>query len=360
MKKLALTAVVSSALVASAVVQADPGQFFLTPFVGVQKFDSSVESDDVKDDTIWGVGGEYQFSNHFGVELDYTRGMDDLDVEPGVTAEYDRLSLDGIYYFSPTGTGGKVVPYAKLGAGHSRYDYDFAGASDDQATHLDAGVGLRINFTDHFSLRPEIKYIHELDESLSHTAFTLGFGFAFGGASKPAPVAAAPAPAVVAPPPAPVDSDGDGVYDDKDKCPNTARGLEVDADGCEFHLTKTEEVRLEIKFANNKADITDDYVGEVERVAKFMKKYASANAEIAGHTDSTASDAYNQKLSQRRADAVKTMLVTRFGIDAARLTAVGYGESKPIASNDTAEGRAQNRRVVAVMHAETTETVKKK
>lgn len=358
MKKLALTAVVSSALIASAVVQADPGQFFLTPFVGVQSFDSKLDAD--LSSGIWGVGGEYQFSDHWGAELDYTHSFDNLNMlSLDKNVDYDRATLDGIYYFTPTGIRGAVVPYAKLGVGHSRYDYNDSSISDDQATHADFGLGLRIKVTDRVSLRPEIKAIHELDDSLTHGAFTLGIGYAFGGAAEPAPVAA-PAPAVVAPPPAPVDSDGDGVYDDKDKCPNTPRGLEVDADGCEYHLTKTEEVRLEIKFANNKADITDDYVGEVERVAKFMKKYASANAEIAGHTDSTASDAYNQKLSQRRADAVKAMLVARFGIDASRLTAVGYGESKPIASNDTAEGRAQNRRVVAVMQAETTETVKKK
>ena len=354
MKKLALAAIVSSALIAPAIVQADPGQFFVTPSAGVQDFDNLLKVDK---NGIWGIGGEYQFTDHFGAELDYTRAFGNMEAgSPGVGTDYDRLTVDGIYYFTQVG---KMVPYAKLGAGHSRYDYDLSGASKDQATHADVGLGLRIKATERFSLRPEIKYIHELDDSLGHGAFVIGFGYAFGGAAKPAPVAA-PAPAVVAPPPAPVDSDGDGVYDNKDKCPNTPRGLEVDADGCEFHLTKSEEIRVDIKFATNKADITEEYAGEVERVAKFLKKYASVNAEIAGHTDSTASDAYNQKLSQRRADAVKTMLVTRFGIDASRLTAMGYGESKPIASNDTADGRAQNRRVVAVMHAETTEAVKKK
>lgn len=354
MKKLALVTVVSSVLITPAIVHADPGQFFVTPFVGVQDFDNALRVDD---SGIWGVGGEYQFTDHFGAEIDYTRSFDNMEISTDIETDYDRLTIDGIYYFNPTGTGGKVVPYAKLGAGHSRYDYDFTGASKDEATHLDVGLGLRIKVTDRLSLRPELKHIHELDDSLSHSAFTLGIGYAFGGAAKPAPVVA---PTPVAPPPAPVDSDGDGVYDNKDKCPNTPRGLEVDADGCEFHLSKSEEIRVDIKFATNKADITEEYAGEVERVAKFLKKYARVKADIAGHTDSTASDAYNQKLSQRRADAVKAMLVNRFGIDASRLTAIGYGETKPVANNDTADGRAQNRRVVAVMHAETTEAVKKK
>lgn len=356
MKKLALATVVSGVLTTSAIVQAEPGQFFVTPSVGVQDFDNALRVDD---SGIWGIGGEYEFTEHFGAEIDYTRSFDNMEVSPGVQTDYDRLTIDGVYYFSPTGNSGKAMPYIKFGGGHSRYDYDLSGVSKDEATHLDFGLGARFKVTERLSLRPELKFIHELDDSLWHAAFTLGLGYAFGDIAKPAP-APAPAPAVVAPPPAPVDSDGDGVYDDKDKCPNTPRGLEVDADGCEYHLTKSEEIRIDIKFATNKADITEEYAGEVERVAKFLKKYASVKAEIAGHTDSTASDAYNQKLSQRRADAVKSMLVTRFGIDASRLTAVGYGESKPIASNDTADGRAQNRRVVATMHAETTEAVKKK
>lgn len=357
MKKLALATLVSSTLMAAPLaVMADPGQFFVTPFVGIQHFDHDIENS-----RVWGLGGEYQFTNHWGTELDYTRAFGDLSsLSTREQVKYERVSLDGIYYIDVANEAPSVSPYLKLGVGHNHYDYKISD-NNDQGTDIDAGIGLRFKVADNLSVRAEVKALHELDDSRTNTLATLGIGYAFGGASKPAPTPA-PAPKVVAPAPAPapVDSDGDGVTDDKDKCPNTPRGLEVDADGCEYHLTKTEEIRIDVKFDTNKADISDEYVGEVERVSKFMHKYASAKAEIAGHTDSTASDAYNLKLSQRRADAVKAMLVTRFGIDASRLTAVGYGEAKPIASNNTAEGRAQNRRVVAVMQAETTETVKKK
>ena len=119
-------------------------------------------------------------------------------------------------------------------------------------------------------------------------------------------------------------------------------------------------MKLDILFPTNKADITEQYVGEVERAAKFLKRYADVNAVIEGHTDSDGSDVYNQKLSQRRADAVKDSLVKNYGIDAARLTAVGYGESRPVTSNATKDGKAQNRRVVAVMQGEKTVPVMKK
>jgi outer membrane protein OmpA-like peptidoglycan-associated protein len=80
-----------------------------------------------------------------------------------------------------------------------------------------------------------------------------------------------------------------------------------------------------------------------------MTAYPWEKATLEGHTDSKGTDAYNMKLSQRRVDAIKNYLVEKFGISEDRLKAVGYGESQPIATNDTDEGRQLNRRVQAVM-----------
>lgn len=107
-------------------------------------------------------------------------------------------------------------------------------------------------------------------------------------------------------------------------------------------------IDLEVLFDTDKHFVKEQYMTRIIEVAQFMRQYPNAVANIEGHTDSRASDSYNQALSQRRVDAVRKILIERFGIAPDRLNAVGYGESRPIASNDTPEGRQLNRRVVAV------------
>jgi OOP family OmpA-OmpF porin len=110
-------------------------------------------------------------------------------------------------------------------------------------------------------------------------------------------------------------------------------------------------ITLNVQFDTNKAVIKEKYNDDIKRVADFMKEFPDTTAEIGGHTDNIASAAYNQKLSEKRANSVRQYLIDKFGIDGSRLTAVGYGLTKPVAGNDTEEGRQQNRRVEAVMEA---------
>ncbi len=110
-------------------------------------------------------------------------------------------------------------------------------------------------------------------------------------------------------------------------------------------------ISLNVEFDINKAIVKDKYYDEIKKVADFMKEFPDSTCEIGGHTDNIASAAYNQKLSEQRANSVRQYLIDKFGIDGSRLTATGYGLTKPIASNDTAEGRQKNRRVEAVMKA---------
>ena len=112
-----------------------------------------------------------------------------------------------------------------------------------------------------------------------------------------------------------------------------------------------ESIELKVLFDNDKSLVKPDYYPEVKRVADFMARHPEVSATIEGHTDSNASDQYNLALSQRRVDAIKKILINNYGVPAARLKSIGYGESRPIATNATAEGRQQNRRVVAVFQA---------
>jgi OOP family OmpA-OmpF porin len=106
---------------------------------------------------------------------------------------------------------------------------------------------------------------------------------------------------------------------------------------------------LNVEFDFDKSTIKKGYYQDIDNLAGVMKQYPDLNVVIEGHTDSVGTDAYNKKLSQRRAESVKKYMVEKGGIDANRIKAIGFGEEKPIASNDTDEGRQQNRRVEAAV-----------
>ena len=142
------------------------------------------------------------------------------------------------------------------------------------------------------------------------------------------------------------DSDGDGVADPQDKCPNDAGP--ADNDGCP---EPTEEIMAELNavgagvpFELNKSDITPNVASILDLISPIIKKYANSNFLIEGHTDTSGPKAFNQVLSERRAESVKSYLVSS-GIAETRLSTVGYGEERPAQSNKTRKGRIANRRV---------------
>ena len=146
----------------------------------------------------------------------------------------------------------------------------------------------------------------------------------------------------------PIDSDGDGVADYADKCPNTAAGITVNATGCPvlFEPGKTAMVLEGVTFASNSSTLDPGSTEILDRVANAVQyNPAGYKLEVAGYTDNTGSRAHNMKLSQARAQAVLDYLVGK-GVPASMLTAKGYGPQFPIDTNATAEGRANNRRVV--------------
>ena len=144
----------------------------------------------------------------------------------------------------------------------------------------------------------------------------------------------------------PVDSDSDGVMDNADACPNTAAGVRVDARGCAvvFEEGRRNIVLEGVNFATGSAVLTADARAVLDRMAVALVNAPDVNVEVAGYTDNTGSRTLNVRLSGQRAESVRAYLESK-GVAASRMTAKGYGPDDPMASNDTAEGRLQNRRV---------------
>ena len=261
-------------------------------------------------------------------------------------------------------------------------------AADLDETQLNLGIGIKRALSHNWNVRGDFRGIDNIDEGSdtidagTDFTFQLALTYAFGKRHTPAPVVVpkkaapldsdrdgvvdsadlcpkTPAGVKVNSRGCPLDTDRDGVYDYQDQCPNTARNLKVDKVGCPIQLTNVEEITLAVKFDTNKAIVKPEYVNEIRRVATFMNQYENTQVVVVGHTDSRGSASYNQALSQRRAAAVAAVLIREHGISASRVASRGAGESSPIASNDTKEGRAQNRRVVGEVSAQIKKFIEK-
>lgn len=300
-------------------------------------------------------------------------------------SDLNQYRVDAKYYLPFFGT--RFEPYVAAGAGQIFVKKAEVGSLEqlnnnkEEAIQFNVGGGLSLGLTDHLKAFADGRYLTyefegngDLNKNLKTEKFkkvediqaSLGLQYDFSTKAEPMPVVE---PIIVPdekpkPKPKPivkkdVDSDGDGVIDRLDRCPGTPRSYAVDANGCPREMVKPVSIPLRVLFDTNKAYIKPQYQSEVAKVANFMKRFPNATTVVEGHTDSRGSKKYNQRLSQRRANAVRSALVSRHGIAASRVRAMGYGEAKPIASNKTKAGRAQNRRVVGVVSGKTKQVIKR-
>ena len=232
---------------------------------------------------------------------------------------------------------------------------------------MDLGAGLKLKLSDNLEWRTAVRTYNYLgrdneDSDLGvDTALVLYFGgnksaparstrTAESSSRAPAAASASTSRPEVARNEAPAaDADRDGVPDSADNCADTPRNYAVDAQGCPIPVEEVARVELLVNFEFDRSEVRPQYFDEIEEVADFMEQYPDVVIELEGHTDSRGAADYNQGLSERRANAVRQVLLDRFNVSAARVSASGFGESQPIASNDTDAGRADNRRVITVI-----------
>ncbi len=238
---------------------------------------------------------------------------------------------------------GAFSPYTVIGLGAMNSSHN----GDSGIGFIgEAGAGLTYEVSDNFLLRSDVRYRYNQNFNANLQPGTNEFhdmvvnlGFVIPLGSKPkAVVAQAPAPA-----PTPVaavadcstlDGDKDGVNDCKDECPTSLPGVQVSIVGCWI---------VDVKFDNDKDIVKPQFFGNLDNVANRIKEHPELKIEIQGHTSKTGGFKHNMNLSDRRAMAVKTYLVD--GTHSPNLTTRGFGWTKPIDTNDTEEGRANNRRV---------------
>ena len=247
-----------------------------------------------------------------------------------------RYFVNGIKEFGVTD---KLAFYGLVGVGYEDirnelYDNDDAGFGQ-------YGAGLRYALTEALSLRAELRHGIKFDHGDNNLFGTLGATYRFGQEAQAAPAAVVPGTTATKLADGTYgDADGDGVTDDKDLCPNTPKGEQVDAFGC------VKVISLKVNFGFDKDNITPEFDAKIQKVAAILNSEKDYKVKLEGHTDSVGSAGYNMNLSERRVKKVADRLVA-LGVAKDRIAASWFGETRPIANNGTKAGRAENRRVDA-------------
>jgi len=385
MKKIILI----PALLVGSLTFASDYSYELTPVVGYGIAEGNLHLDN---QTLVGLEAQHNsLDSAISPELSVLYTNADYDSPSNSSANIYRMALNGVYEFNKLGS---VIPLVKAGAGYETMSRRFFDNRD--SAFVDAGVGAKVPFTKQIALKLEAVYMLKNNHNRwdNNLALLAGLNYAFG-------------PKIVAVDDTDMDSDNDGVADSMDKCPSTPAGVQVDANGCKVDGDDDNDgvknsmdkcpstpagvqvdangckvdgdddndgvknsmdkcpstpagakvnsdgcpaiVNLHINFNNNSYSVDNASDANIQQFADFLNMYSNYSAKIVGYTDNKGSASYNQKLSLKRANALKAMLVNR-GVKEDRITTSGMGKKNPIADNNTAEGCAKNRRIEAELH----------
>ncbi|MBT4883986.1 MAG: OmpA family protein [Glaciecola sp.] len=305
------------------------------------------------------LGGEFgiRFTPRWAMRIEAAKTNVDVDNNAFGVGSVDgqKIAADALYFQDDLQT------YLFTGLQHADDDFD-------DYLAVAAGIGKHWSLSENTRLITEATAYHAFSDSYNDFSVKLGVAYVFGE------IAPSYAPAKRA-----SDADRDGVVDSLDNCPNTlagtsvdTRGCSLDADrdgvadsidqclstpkgdkvntsGCSVMVAEEIEVRLSALFANNSSVIQNPADVKFAEFADFLKRYPKATGVVEGHTSIVGTAAYNQLLSQKRAEAVKALLISRYGAPADRITALGFGESQPVNLANTPAAHRENRRIIGVV-----------
>ena len=304
--------------------------------VGMGWLDSAcVSGEKCEDDSVaGGIYGGYNFTDNITLELnaDYLGDYDTSFKNNGTPKTYSdsivAISLSPMYRLA---IKQEFDIFFKAGPAYIMHD-------DEDDVVLALGIGAEKQFSDDWALRVEYQYFDDFDDkiiqNLNSNLVTVGLSYNFGtGNTTASAAAAASAAAVTQAPSEPITEPETVVIEEEAAVVVTKAQTESFSQGT---------------FATNSTELSEEGKTAVQPIVEVLQAHPQSTVNIVGHTDSTGAAEYNMMISKKRAAAVAAYIEEQ-GIEAERITASGEGEENPIASNATAEGRAQNRRVDATI-----------
>jgi OOP family OmpA-OmpF porin len=354
MKKISLAASILFALSTQASAEpAKEGDKWIGVFGEVYSTDSEKSGfpDYLNDATGFGAEVGFRFKPQWAARLEFSHL--DINVKsPGNDTSGNRYGIDAMYFLPDD------LMYVFGGVRH----LENIGSNNV----LTFGLGKHWSLNDNFKLITEVAAYNDFSNGYNDVGAKIGLAYSFGSTAASAPQMSK-------------DSDNDGVNDNVDMCANTPAGTKVDATGCSLALDSdadgildindkcadtpvTDKVdatgcsvyaeeaisqNLTINFANNSSVIKKADVVKLQEFVDFMQSYPDTNTVIEGHASAPGKDDYNMQLSQKRANAVRALLISKFGIAAERITAVGHGETQLLDTANSPAADEKNRRITA-------------
>lgn len=315
--------------------------WYLGARVGATLYDNLEQtggSNKFDDDTNFagGVFLGYSFNDWFGLETGYTY-LGETGLRNNMSAATNAIEVVGKFTWEATDT---LDVFAKAGAfAYKTKGYDALSGLSDKDFNGTVGLGLEHHFSDDFSIRLEYQFYNNLtlndapyESEWDTHLLALGLVYSWGQEEKVA-VTEAPMTQVVEEEVVEVVMVEEVIVEEAVAVAVVKQAIEI------------EPITVEVYFDFNKNNLSQKSVTQLETIIAHLEAYPASTVVLVGHTDSRGAAELNQKLSEKRANTVSEFLTKEYSISADRIVTSGEGESSPIATNETAEGRAKNRRV---------------